>query len=375
MKTFGTDQYIEIDHDRETHGVKYSERHGWCVMRHADVLQVLLDWQTFSSVVSKRLSVPGGMDPPAHTPFRKIIEPYFSDDRVAQFEPECRTIAHSLVKKMLDRSVHAEVIGELARPFAAHAQCVYLGWPNYMEEGLRRWGVRNRKAIREQNREVLAKSAEVFEYLIAEMLDDRRREEKGPDTDLTSRLLFERIGDRTLNDEEIVSILRNWTAGEIGTIAASVGIIAHFLATYPDMQELLRSDFSKLPYAIDEILRITAPLTTNRRVTTKATAVGGHEIGANERIIIFWSGANRDPRVFDNPLTFRWDRDVSKNLLYGAGIHVCPGAPLARMELIVATEELLSLTRSIRFNPERASIPAEFPDGGFASVPLIIEHA
>lgn len=375
MKTSITDQYAGIDRDREEHGVKYDERLGWCVMRHADVMRVLLDWQTFSSVVSPRLSVPSGMDPPSHTPFRKIIEPYFSKARVAQFEPECRKIAHLLVKKMLDRSLHAEVVGELARPFAAHAQCSYLGWPDYMEDGLRRWGVRNRKAIREQNREVLAKSAEVFEYLIAELLDDRRREGKGPDTDLTSRLLFERVGKRTLNDEEIVSILRNWTAGEIGTIAASIGIIAHFFASQPDIQELLRKDFSKLPYAIDEILRITAPLTTNRRVTTKPANVGGQEIGANERITIMWAGANRDPRVFEDPLAFRWDRDTSKNLLYGAGIHVCPGAPLARMELIVATEELLSLTRSINFNPERPPVPAEFPDGGYAAVPLVIERA
>ncbi|MCZ7591090.1 MAG: cytochrome P450 [Kiritimatiellae bacterium] len=374
MKTT-SDQYAEIDRDREEYGVKHSEQLGWAVMRHADVMQVLLDWQTFSSVVSNRLSVPAGMDPPAHTPFRKIIEPYFSPARVAEFEPSCRQLAHSLVKKMLERSEHAEIVGEFARPFAAHAQCDYLGWPNYMEEGLHRWGVRNRKAIREQNRETLVKSAEVFEYLIAEMLDDRRRERSGPDRDLTSRLMFEQVNDRQIKDEEIVSILRNWTAGEIGTIAAAVGIIAHFLAAHPDMQELLRSDFSKLPYAIDEILRITAPLTTNRRVTTRAVNLGGHEIGAKERITILWAGANRDPRVFEDPVNFRWDRDTTKNLLYGAGIHVCPGAPLARMELIVATEELLAQTKSLRFNPERPPVPAEFPDGGFASVPLMTERA
>ncbi|MDW5375620.1 cytochrome P450 [Halomonas sp. HP20-15] len=80
-----------------------------------------------------------------------------------------------------------------------------------------------------------------------------------------------------------------------------------------------------LPAAIDEILRIDAPLMSNRRVTTCPVEIGGRRIEAGQRLILLWGSANRDEAVFGDPEEFRLDRDPSLNLLYGAGIHVCPG--------------------------------------------------
>ena len=99
-------------------------------------------------------------------------------------------------------------------------------------------------------------------------------------------------------------------------------------AERPDLQQRLRQDPSLLRVAIDEILRIHAPLIANRRVATGAVEIGGREIGAGERITLIWASANRDEGVFGDPDEFRLDRDPAENLLYGAGIHVCPGAPL-----------------------------------------------
>lgn len=224
-----------------------------------------------------------------------------------------------------------ELMADLAQPFAVREKCVFLGWPERMEKALRDWAERNQRAIRDLDRAALAQNAHAFEVLIDALLQTRRRAGAGPEDDLTARLMFEEVGGRRLLDEEIVSILRNWTAGEVGTISASVGILARFLAEQPDLQRLLRDEPGRLGYAIDEILRIRAPLLTNRRVTQCPVEIGGEKIGAQERVSIVWVSGNRDGRAFEDPLAFRWDRDPKQNLLYGAGIYACPGAGLARL--------------------------------------------
>lgn len=118
------------------------------------------------------------------------------------------------------------------------------------------------------------------------------------------RLLHERVEGRALTDEEIASILRNWTAGERGTIAAAVGILVEYLAARPQLQQQLRMEPARLPAAIDEILRIHAPLVANRRVTTCPVEIGGRQIGAGERVTILWASANRDEAVFGDPDEF-----------------------------------------------------------------------
>ena len=85
---------------------------------------------------------------------------------------------------------------------------------------------------------------------------------------------------------------------------------------------------------------------------------------------LIWASANRDEAVFGDPDEFRLDRDPSQNLLYGAGIHVCPGAPLARLELRIVMEELLARTRRIALVPGKPPARAMYPASGFSSLPL-----
>jgi cytochrome P450 len=193
-----------------------------------------------------------------------------------------------------------------------------------------------------------------------------------PPDDITTGLLRQRIGGRPLSQEEIVSILRNWTVGELGTITACVGILAHYLAQKPQLQRQLREEPGLLPAAIDEILRLHAPLISNRRVTTKPVEIGGRRIPAGERVTLIWASANRDEAVFGDPDEFRLDRDPDENLLYGRGIHVCPGAQLARLELRVVMEELLKGTSEIAPAPGRQPVLAIYPASGFSALPLLI---
>ena len=170
----------------------------------------------------------------------------------------------------------------------------------------------------------------------------------------------------------MVSILRNWTVGEVGTISAAVGILAHDLARHAELQEQLRAQPALLPEAIDEILRIQGPLPANRRIATRSVEISGRKFKAGERISLIWIAANRDGRVFEDPRAFRRNRDPSKDLLYGAGIHRCPGAPLARMELRLLMEALLERTTGIQPVPDQWPSQAVYPASGLATLPLRI---
>ena len=136
------------------------------------------------------------------------------------------------------------------------------------------------------------------------------------------------------------------------------------------MQTLLRERPSAIPAAVEEILRLRGPLATNRRVTTCPVDIGGRHLPAGSRVTLHWPAANRDPRAFDAALEYRPERSQEANLLWGAGIHVCPGAPLAQMELRVLLEEVLASGASMEAVPGQSPEPALYPASGWARVPL-----
>ncbi|AJZ57074.1 cytochrome P450 family protein [Paraburkholderia fungorum] len=344
------DQAAAYDDMRHRCPVAHSDYLNLSLFRHDDIMRVLNDPETFSSAVSSYLSVPNGMDPPEHTRYRSIIEPYFSPRRMMIFEPVCREIAGSLANG-LSRGGEIEFNARFAQDFAMNIQCAFLGWPKELRTPLLHWIRKNREATLTGDRIALDRVAVEFDTYIKGLLVQRRKSGANAPDDITTSLLRERIGDRLLHDDEIVSVLRNWTVGELGTIAACVGILAHYLAEHPDIQRRLRAQPSLLPEAIDEILRIRAPLIANRRISTRPAEIGGRAVPAGQRITLIWASANRDETVFGEPDEFRLDRDPANNLLYGSGIHDCPGAPLAQLELRIGIEELLASTHWIALVP------------------------
>lgn len=366
-----SDQIKAYDAMRQRCPVAYSGYLGWSLFRHEDVVRALDDHNTFSSVVSSHLSVPSGMDPPRHTAYRRLIERHFEPGRVGAFEPHCRTISAELVST-LQRNVEIDLVTQLAQRFAVRIQCAFLGWPDALHAPLLAWVGKNHEATLARDTAAMAAIALEFDGYIRDLLEARRKAGAAAPDDITTDLLHERIGERPLNHEEIVSILRNWTVGELGTITACVGILVHYLAQNAQLQRRLREDPGMLPAAIDEILRLHAPLIANRRVTTGPVEIGGRRIAAGERVTLIWASANRDEAVFGDPDEFRLDRDPDENLLYGRGIHVCPGAQLARLELRVVMEELLKGTSEIVPASGRQPVLAIYPASGFSALPLRI---
>ena len=365
------DQIRAYDTMRTQCPVAWSNYQHWTLFRHSDVMQALEDHQTFNSVSSSHVSVPNGMDPPDHTHYRQVIEPYFSQQAMSEFEPTCRNIARNLVNSLPSGEAF-DVVERFSRAFALQIQCAFMGWPDSLHEPLREWVLKNHQATLARDRKAMANVAQEFDGYVHELLETRRQAGANAPRDVTRLLMEETVNGRPLTDEELTSLMRNWTVGELGTISSSVSILLNYLAEHPDLKESLTKETYKVEDAIDEILRIDAPLISNRRITTREVKMGTRKIPAGEKVTVLWASANRDEEVFGDPDFFCPEKNRGQNLLYGAGIHICPGAPLARMELRILIEEFLRGINTLEFAPNELPERAVFPTGGFSYLPVVI---
>jgi cytochrome P450 len=361
------DQRAAYDEMRERCPVAYSDFLGWSLFRHEDVVNVVDDPTTFSSASPHR-AIPNGMDPPEHTTYRQAFERFFAPDRMATFDASCRRIAEETVRDLLAAD-NNEFVRDFAHPFALKSLCAFLGWPEGTWEQLHGWTHGNQEASLSRSREDGARLASEFAgYVMSEV---RRRRDAGaaaPD-DITTSLMRIKVEGRLLSDEEIVSILRNWAAGH-GTVASGIEILVWHLARDEALQDQLRLGPSLIAAAVEEILRVDGPLVANRRTATRAVAINDREIPAGAKLTLMWIAADRDSGAFDEPYLIRLDRDQAGNLLFGAGIHFCLGAPLARLEMRIAIEALLSHTSSIRPAVDATARRSVYPSNGFESLPL-----
>lgn len=363
-----SDHLAACDVMRASCPVAYSDRLGWSLFRHADVTHALQNPGLFSNAVSAvHTAVPNGLDPPLHTGYRRIIDRYFDEPAMRAFEPACQAIARGRVG-LLATNQEIDIMREFASPFALDVQCAFVGWPVRVQSRLRTWLAQQRIAVRGGDTERLRQLAGQFDSMVKEQVTVRSG---GDGSDATSRLARERIEERALTTKELCAILRNWTVGELATLAASLGIVIFHLAHNRKVQRAVRKEPGRISYAVDEILRLHAPLLSNRRVVTRNTSLGDRTLCTGEKVSLMWAASNRDEQQFANPKSFRWGRDLSKSLLYGAGIHRCPGEPLARMELRLALEALLSATEALLPGEAHPRV-AKFPSAGFESLPVLL---
>ncbi len=341
---------------------------GVTLLRHADVVAAASDPATFSSTVSAYRMVPNSLDPPEHTAFRAVVDAFFNPERMRELEPRIRTIAHEIVGG-LPRHTTIDAVTDIGRLFAVRAQADWLGWQG-SEEALLAWMADNHAAARSTDRSKAAAVAAAFDDIVARQVRRRRTLGHAAPHDPTTELLQVRVNGQLLSDADIVSILRNWTAGDLGSLAASLGVVVHFLATHPGVQTALREGRGDPALAVDEMLRIDDPFLVNRRVTTKATDVAGFRIERGTRIYLDWMSANRDEAVFGDPDAYRPEENAPHNLVYGIGIHVCPGRPLATLELVVAMQALLRTTTRIELAPDVEPVRETYPLGGWRRVPV-----
>jgi cytochrome P450 len=336
------------------------------LFRHDDVVAVAENPGLYSSASSHR-AIPNGMDPPEHATWRHVLEPYFDQQRIDAFGADCRRIASDAVKGIMQEG-HVEFVGAFAHPFALKSLCAFLGWPEATWEQLHGWTHGNQEASLARNREEGARLAREFTGYVVQELNRRRAAEPAAPDDITTSLMRTRIDGQPLSDEDIVSILRNWTAGQ-GTVSGGIEILVWHLTQFPDVQKRLRENPELIGAAVDEVLRTDGPLVANRRTATNDVEIGGRQIPRDAKLTLMWIAADRDPDAFQKPYQIQLDRDQADNLLFGQGIHYCLGAPLARLEMRIALEELLSQTSTITFGPTSPR-RAVYPSNGFHSLPI-----
>ena len=338
--------------------------------RHSDVVTTANDPDTYSSSVSRYLQVPNGLDGYSHRAARDLLDPFFSPNRMAALEPVIEAVAEE-VMSTVPCGVEVDAVGEIGARFAVQAQSRWLGWPAALEPVLLAWMDENHAAARLGDRTRMREVAESFDAIITQLVDGRRGSE--PPDDVTTELVrLSGLSGATLSDDWLVSILRNWTGGDLGSLALCVGVIAYWLASHPERQDGFRAATDReLDAAIDEILRIDDPFVSNRRVTTRDAQVGGCPVRAGQHVVLNWTAANRDPEVFADPDAFAPEKNAPNNLVYGTGPHACPGRPLATLELRLLTRALLQRGRVelSTLSPPVRELP---PVGGYSSVPLVL---
>ena len=372
----------------------------WVVLGHAEAMEVAGDHDSYSSAVSRFLQVPNGLDGVEHTAIRAATDHFFGPEEMAAFEPVLRDVARDLVEELTadvgPAGTEVDAVAAIGAVFAVRAQTAWLGWPAELEPQLLQWMVDNHEASRSREPEVgevpapayhpetidrTAEVAERFDALIRSVIRPRRAAGAHAPDDVTNRLIHQRVElpdpevpdstERSLRDEEIVSILRNWTGGDLGSIALCVGVLLTAMSTRPQLAERLRhGTYEEAVAIVDELLRIDSPFVSNRRVTTCPVTLAGQEIAQGERLLIHWTSANRDERTFPSPDEFDPAANTPHNLVYGTGKHVCPGRPLATLELVVALQELLAV---VEVAP--AETPGEreiAPVGGWAHAPVVL---
>lgn len=374
LSVVGKDPRAYTDTLRPLHGIVRNAQGEWVLLRHALVVQAALDHERFSNAVSSHLQIPNGLDADEHTAHRAALDVFLDAQALAPFHERFRRVAAELLAA-LPRGVAVDAVSQLGARYAVRAQSAWLSWPADLEERLVAWVAENHAATRSGDRAWTQRVAQSFDDIIRTVLDHCRGTAREHDAEnVTARLMRTEVNGKPLGEAQIVSVLRNWTGGDLGSMALCVGVLVHRLATEPALQSRLRAGVpdAELDAVIDEILRIDDPFVSNRRVTTCPVSIGGVALPAGARVKLNWTSANRDAVVFGDPDAMDAQRNAPHNLVYGIGKHVCPGRLLATLQMRILLRELLAATASITLDAQQAPERAVSPVGGWAKLPVVL---
>lgn len=351
----------------------------WALMKHSDVSMAAADSTTFitsiQNVVPKVAFTgrrpPLHLDPPEHTPYRKALNPLLSERRVQEFEPRVREICARLLDNMA-----ANGGGDICTDFSARMPIeVFAAWMNLPPDqahALAEVGRRYNIAVQSNDADSTRETSLRLYDMARALVRDRKHAPLSPTEDAASALLAARVNGEPLPEEMIVGTIRQVLV--VGIIAPTVviGSIAVHLSRDRALQDRLRAEPQLIPAAVEEFLRLYTPYRGFARTAAKDVCIRGQTIPEGEPIALVYASANRDEEVFPDAEEFRLDRpNMKESLAFGRGPHMCLGAALARLELIVALEELLARTRGFKVSGE--IIATRMPEIGALRVPLTFE--
>jgi cytochrome P450 len=337
----------------EAPDIFWTPRNGghWVATRAEDIREIQTNYARFSHRVFtlpydpqvRVTPLPLGVDPPEHTPYRRIIMPAFLPNVVNGVEAMVRELAAGLVGDIAPRGA-CEFIEDFARklPIAVFMKIVDLPYED--RETLLPWAeVVVRSSDQAQRREAHAK---MTGYL-AKWVEARRAQ---PGEDLISAVVHAKVGERPITDQETFSLLTLVLFGGLDTVASMMGFIARFLAMHPEHRRDLVEHPELRKTAVEELIRRHGVSNTARYITEDCE-MGGVRFRAGDLIQVPNSLYGLDERVNDDPLSVDFRREDVRHAAFGNGPHTCPGAVLARREIAVFLDAWLARIPDFELRP------------------------
>ncbi len=327
----------------------------WIISRYDDVVRVLRDYERFSSHAiggggegAYRFLI--GTDPPDHTTLRRLVNRPFHPAAIAAREPRIRQICEGLVDELIaaNDDGRADLIQQVGYPLPVIVIAELLGIPPERRDDFKRWSDAMLGGLSPDADRAAQATAmmEMFAYF-NEVIEERRER---PADDLISLLVN---GPEPLTERELLMFCMLLLVAGNETTTNLISNLSLALFERPDLVARLASDRTLIPAAIEEALRYDAPVQCLFRNTTEDVELNGTVIPEGSRVVVLYASANRDGEHYSHADTFDVDRfdptrRPSDHVAFGSGIHLCLGAPLARLEGRVVTEVLLDRTRDLR---------------------------
>jgi cytochrome P450 len=338
----------------------------WCVTRHADIVTVNRDWETYSSYrgavflwtpddleMSRLMML--NMDPPEHAKLRKLVNRGFTPRRIRELQEVLARRATTIVDEVIEAG-SCDMVEAVAAELPLQAIAEFLGVPQDDRHLVFKWSntmigsddpeYASEKDETGQTAETMAASVELYAYAQA-LAEDRRAH---PRDDIVSDLVHAEVDGDVLSDTDfnLFFLLLAVAGNETTRNAISHSVLA--LADNPDQRAWLREDPARWEPAVEEMLRWSTPVMHFRRTATRDTVLGGQAIAEGDRVVIWHISGNRDEAVFTDPYRLDLGRTPNEHLSSTAGNHVafggggphfCLGANLARAEMRVMLEEVV----------------------------------
>ena len=301
------------------------------ILRHNDVRKAAKDWKTYSSDAPFRVPIPSEeevrtmrlwpveTDPPDHTDYRRIVEPFFQRAKDPQVIAQVEALIDTLLQEAIARD-SIEVVREFALPIQSRAMTYLLNVPESEADLWIGWGTH---VFRDGGSKGLS-----LEAYLHQQFD---RGAAHPAEDFFSALTRATFRGRPLTRDEMMGFGNLTFAGGRDTVIHTIASVLGYLAGHPEALAFLREDPARIIHATEEFFRVVTPLTHIGRVCPVDTTVHGVPVPAGGRVSLCWASANQDEAAFENPAEVRLDRKPNPHLAFGFGAHLCLGAAHARL--------------------------------------------
>ncbi len=327
------------------------------------------EWETFNWLHADSIL---DSEPPKHTRLRSLVMKAFNPKTIAALEPQIQTITNNLLAQAqakLDANGEFDLIADFAEPLPVRVIAHLLGFPESEEHLLRPWSQAIVKMYEvspsDQEKHAAQQASAEFATYVEDLMIKRQA---NPGTDLISELaLVEQNGEKLNTHELIATCVLLLNAGHEASVN---GFGNGMVATLRNDSQLaaLKSQPEQLAQtAVDEFLRFDSPLHLFERTATEDTEVGGVAIKQGQKIAALLGSANRDEEIFENPTSLDLTRSPNPHIGFGAGIHFCIGAPLARLEMSTALPMLIKAFPDLELSEEPVLRPT-FVLRGFEQV-------